>query len=196
MSAMTNVMEDAVVNGLFRTKTVVARANSTAYVVGDLIFTSTNSHLVRECITAGTSAGAEPGYNNSLGDETTDGTAVFMTCFVGLAKRPIFVALFTAAPGEAGGGTEVSGGSYARVAVAPADANWDATAGGDGHTSNSAEITFPQATGSWGTVTDMAIMDRLTTGRMWMFATLSASKVVGSGDTFRFPIGNLDVTFA
>ena len=56
------------------------------------------------------------------------------------------IALFTADPAETGVAGEVSGGSYARVEVAPADANWAATSGSDGHTSNVADITFPAPT--------------------------------------------------
>src|SRR3972149_4252036 len=63
------------------------------------------------------------------------------------------VALYTAAPGDAGGGTEVSGGSYARVQRDPLDANWTAASATDGLTGNAADITFPTPTANWGTVT-------------------------------------------
>ena len=93
-------------------------------------------------------------------------------------------------------GTEVSGGSYAREEVAQADASWDATAGGDGHTQNTSDITFTTASGNWGTITDVGILDAATTGNMLFYGALSASKVVNSGDTFKFNAGDLDVTIA
>ena len=99
----------------------------------------------------------------------------------------VYVALFTSAPSDAGGGTEVSGGAYARQAV-----TLDAAAGGA--SSNSADITFPQATADWGTVTHLALMDALTGGNMLMHSPLDASKTVNNGDTFKFEAGDLDVT--
>lgn len=100
----------------------------------------------------------------------------------------VYAALFTAAPGEAGGGTEVTGGAYARTAVtfgAPSA----------GATDNTADVTFPTATANWGTVTHVAIMDASTAGNMLLYGALTASKVVNNGDTFKFNTGDLDVTF-
>ncbi len=105
------------------------------------------------------------------------------------------VALFTAAPTDAGGGTEVTGGAYARVNRAPLDANWTAASATDGLTDNAAVITFPAATASWGTVTHFAIFDALTAGNMLIWGALTASKTVGAGDTFSFNAGDLDVVF-
>ena len=106
----------------------------------------------------------------------------------------IYIALFTAlsdAQGEAGtGGTEVTGGSYARVATI--GANWtEATVG---TLSNAAAIEFAAATVDWGDVTHFALFDALSAGNMLMFGTLTASKTVNSGDTIKFPIGNIDVS--
>ena len=97
-----------------------------------------------------------------------------------------YIALFTAAPGETGGGTEVSGGSYARTS---------ATFTVSGNTaSNSANIEFPAATASWGTVTHAAIFDASSGGNQIAYATLTASKTIDSGDILRFPAGDIDVT--
>lgn len=107
------------------------------------------------------------------------------------ATRPTtwFVALFTAAPGETGGGTEVSGGSYARTAVT-------FTVSGTAPTlaTNSANVEFPTASGSWGTVTHVAVFDASTTGNMLAYAALTSSKTIASGDVFRIPAGDLDIT--
>ena len=102
-----------------------------------------------------------------------------------------YVALFTAAPSDSGGGTEVSGGSYARQLIGLTEAT-----GTGGTTSNAADITFPTATASWGTVTHVAIMDAASAGNMIMHSALDASKTVGDGDTFKINAGDLDVTVA
>lgn len=100
------------------------------------------------------------------------------------------VALFTAAPGETGGGTEVSGGSYARVSNNPLNANWVGTHGtttGDssgtgGVTSNAGILTFPTPSASWGTVTHQALFDATTSGNMLIYSALTVSKTVNNGD--------------
>lgn len=106
----------------------------------------------------------------------------------GSPTRPTawYLGLFTAAPGETGGGTELSGSGYARQAVTM-------TVTGD-TASNSGAIEFPTATGSWGTITHAAIFDASTAGNMLVYATLTASKTIGTGDILRFPAGDIDVT--
>lgn len=114
------------------------------------------------------------------------------------------IALFTAAPDDTGGGTEVAGGSYARQSLNPLDANWTATQGGTsgassgttGLTDNASQINFPVATGSWGTVTHVGIVDATSGGNLLFYGALTASKTVASGDTFRFNVGDLDITLA
>ena len=97
-----------------------------------------------------------------------------------------YIGLFTAAPGETGGGTEVSGSAYARQTMA-------FTTSGD-TTSNNAAVEFPTATGSWGTITHVGIFDAASSGNLMVYATLTASKAIASGDVFRVPSGDLDIT--
>lgn len=99
----------------------------------------------------------------------------------------VYAALFTDATDDSGGGTEVSGGSYARQAC-----TFAAPSGGASTTS--ATITFPTATASWGTVTHAAIYDAVTAGNSMFHGALTASKVVGDGDIFKFLAGDLTVT--
>jgi hypothetical protein len=103
----------------------------------------------------------------------------------------IYVGLFTALPSDTGGGTEVSGGSYARVAVTRSLANFAGTqsagstaasSGTGGATSNNATITFPAPTAAWGTITGAAIFDAASGGNMLITLPLAASKAVNSGD--------------
>lgn len=100
-------------------------------------------------------------------------------------SRPasVYAALFTAAPSESGGGTEVSGGSYARVTIANNNTNFPASSSGT-KTSGTA-ITFPTATAAWGTVTDFALFSSALGGSILYFRQLTVSRVVSSGQTFR-----------
>ncbi len=98
-----------------------------------------------------------------------------------------------------GTGVEVpSANAYARETRNPLDANWAATSGSDGLTSNVAAITFTQATGSWGTVDSMAITDNATfdTGNMLFHTAVGTSRTIDNGDTAEFAIGAVTVTFA
>jgi len=104
----------------------------------------------------------------------------------------VYVALYTVAPTDAGGGTEVSGGSYARVAVTNNATNWPAASGGA--KSNGTEITFAEATADWGTVVAFGIFDAVTGGNLMDWADLTASKAIDSGDTAKFAVGELDLT--
>lgn len=100
-----------------------------------------------------------------------------------------YVALYTAAPSDSGGGTEVSGGSYARV-----NANTLFGAASGTTMSNDGAITFPTASAPWGTVTHFGILDASTAGNLLLWGALSASKTVGNGDTASFAVGELDIT--
>ncbi len=109
-------------------------------------------------------------------------------------SRPatVYVALYTIAPTDAGGGTEVSGGSYARVAVTNNATNWPAASGGA--KSNGTEIIFPKATADWGEAVAFAILDTITGGNFMYWADLTTSKTIGDGDTAKFAVGDLDIT--
>jgi len=101
----------------------------------------------------------------------------------------VYVALYTSDPTDADTGTECSGTSYARQAVtfgAPSN----------GATTNSAAVEFPQAGGSWGTITHIGIRDALTTGNLLYHTPLDASKTIATGDVFRIASGSLSVTLA
>jgi len=106
------------------------------------------------------------------------------------------VGLFTAAPSDAGGGTEVTGGSYARATLNPLDANWAAPSSGNGVTSNSSTITFATPSANWGSVTHFAVFDAASAGNMLFWGSLTVSKTINSGDTVTFPAGSLTFTFA
>ncbi len=98
-----------------------------------------------------------------------------------------YLALFTAvADGEAGSVTEVSGGGYARQTVA------FTTSGNT--TSNNAAVEFPTATANYGTVTHVGVYDASSSGNLMAYAALSSNKTIETGDVFRVPSGDLDIT--
>jgi len=102
----------------------------------------------------------------------------------------VYVGLFTTAPTDTGGGTEISGSGYTRKSAA-------FTVSGTGTlATNSAAIDFDAATGSWGTVVAMAIFDASTAGNMLAWADLTTSKTIATGDVLRIPIGDLDITLS
>jgi hypothetical protein len=101
----------------------------------------------------------------------------------------VYVGLFTSDPTDAGSGTEVSGGSYARTSVtfgAPSN----------GVSTNSGAVEFPQATGSWGTVGWIGLLDAATSGNLLYHTALDTSKTIDNGDIFKIAIGSLSVTLA
>ena len=101
----------------------------------------------------------------------------------------VYVSLYTSDPTDADSGTEVSGGSYARTAVTMG-------APSNGVSTNSADVTFPTATASWGTVTHIGIHDASTSGNLLFHTPLDTSKTIDSGDIFKITTGNLSVTLA
>jgi hypothetical protein len=111
------------------------------------------------------------------------------------APATVYVGLYTAAPTDAGGGTEVTGGSYARAAVTNNATNWPAASGTPRVKANGTAITFPVPSANWGTVTHFGIFDAATTGNLLFWVALTASKVINNGDGApSFAVGALTVT--
>lgn len=108
----------------------------------------------------------------------------------GAVTRPTgwYLALYTAAPGETGGGTEIStsGTGYARQSTT-------LTVSGNLATNGSA-IEYPVATTSWGTITHVGVFDAASGGNLLAYGALAVSKTIGAGDVFRVPAGDLDIT--
>ena len=102
------------------------------------------------------------------------------------APVTLYTGLYTAAPSDTGGGTELSGDGYARQATA-------FTVTGNTASNTSAE-EWATATGSWGTITHVGVFDASTGGNLMAYGTLTASKTIATGDVFRIPAGDLDIT--
>lgn len=109
----------------------------------------------------------------------------------GSGPTNLYFGLLTAAPSDTGGGTEVTGGSYARVTVACTTTNFDNTqnanttavsSGATGTTRNSIAITFPSPTANWGVCTHIGIYDAVSSGNLLFWSALVAAKTVNNGD--------------
>ena len=102
------------------------------------------------------------------------------------------VALYTTAPTDSGGGTEVTGGSYARVAVTNNATNWPAASAGA--KSNGIAIQFATPTANWGTIVAFAIFEGSTSNLLY-WGLVTPNKTVNNGDAAPvFEIGDLDVS--
>ena len=107
------------------------------------------------------------------------------------APSTLYVALYTVAPSDTGGGTEVSGGGYARQTSTFTVSGTNPT-----EATNASAIEYAEATANYGTVVAVGVFDALTSGNLLAYSTLDSSKVVSSGDVFRFNAGDLDITLA
>lgn len=115
--------------------------------------------------------------------------AILNTFFRNQAFTPAagaYLALYTAAPTDAGGGTEVSGNGYARKAV-----TFGAASGGA--ISNTAAVSFTAAGGNFGTISHVGIFNAATGGNLLAWKAITPI-LITDGDTITFPIGDIDVT--
>jgi hypothetical protein len=99
----------------------------------------------------------------------------------------VYVGLFTAAPTDTASGTEVSGNSYARQVLSVSTAS-------DGVVTSDSDITFPQATGNWGTIVALGVHDALSSGNLLMYTDLTTSKTIETGDILKVSTGSFTVS--
>lgn len=122
----------------------------------------------------------------------------FLGATASTAAATVYIALSTAAYSDAATGsamTEVSGGSYARVAVTNNATNWPAATGASPATKNNGTVvTFPTASASWGTVTSFYIVDAASAGNIYYGGDLNVAKPVTNGDTASFAANAITIT--
>jgi hypothetical protein len=160
--------------------------------------------LLVMCMAVFVMAFAPPAQAQATGDYLEN--QVIDTIFRGQSTSlgtDIFVGLSTAACSDSSVGTEVSGGSYARVSVTRSLANWAGTQGAGttvastgtgGVTSNNNVITFPTPTAGWGVVTHVFAAAAASGSNILFCTALSISKTINNGDSVTFPAGSLTFT--
>ena len=133
-----------------------------------------------------------------------EATDLFLRGQAFTAPTTLYFGLSTTACSDSSVGTEVTGGSYARVALTASLTNWSGTqsagsttgsSGTDGESSNNVAITYTTPTAGWGTVTHWHVSDASTAGNILLCDDLTVSKTINSGDTVSFAIGAVTVTF-
>jgi hypothetical protein len=126
--------------------------------------------------------------NNALLNEVFGGTTY-------TPPETLYIGLSTTTPTTSGNNiTEPSGNGYARVAVANNTANWSVAS--NGQTKNGTAISFPVATGSWGTVTYFFIADAESGGNILGYGALTTAQTVANGDTLTFAPNSLTITLS
>lgn len=103
------------------------------------------------------------------------------------SPNTIYVGLYTSNPGEGNTGTEISGGSYARQPLS-------VTTASGGIVTSSADVTFPQATSNWGTISHIGLLDAVTSGNLLMYTALNTAKTIETDDILKISSGNLNVS--
>lgn len=99
---------------------------------------------------------------------------------IGTMAAGPWLSLHTASLVDAGTGTEVTGGSYARKATATTD--WTVSGTSPTQVTNANSLAFPAPTANWGTVTDVGVWDAVTGGNLLYMATLTTSRTINNGD--------------
>lgn len=197
MAGATTLVEETILNAMFRHSPTTAISGSNASTTNILVTSSTGfkpGHLVKA-----TTAGS---YH--LVTAVPDATHVTVSPAFGAAPTTgnleawswqpsaVYVGLFTANPTDAGGGTEVSGGDYARKQLTQAAGTWNAAAGTPRLIDNAAAIEWLSVTWS-GTVTGWGLFDAASGGNL-LFWFDSADITVSTTDNVRFVAGALDLT--
>lgn len=201
MSAMTDYLENKLTDHLFRGTAYTAPAGlfvalfkctagqsprSTAVSLGQTTVPATPNGRMYRVTTAGTTGASEPTWGTTNGGTTTDGTATWTEMNADFE-------------GNTANLTEVSGGSYARVNLAPSATNWAATnaaastaatsTGTSGTTSNNAVITFPTSTASWGFASHTGVFDAATVGNLLIWGALNTPTTISNTATYSFAAG-------
>ena len=96
----------------------------------------------------------------------------------------VYVGLYTSDPGDDNSGTECTGGAYARQSLS-------VTTASAGVVTSSADVTFPQATNDWGTISHIGILDAVSSGNLLMHTELTTSKTISTGDVLKISTGSL-----
>ena len=115
------------------------------------------------------------------------------------APATLYVALYTVAPSDSGGGTEVSTSvwtNYARVAKTNNATNFPAASAGAKSNGNAIDFGTATISGTAPVVVAVGILDASSGGNLLAWADLAANKTIDNGDAVSFATGDLDITLA
>jgi hypothetical protein len=102
----------------------------------------------------------------------------------------VFLALYTTAPSDSGGGVEVSAADYARLSITNNATNFPAASGGA--KSNGVDLVFAEATNAWGLVIAWALFDAVSSGNMLYWGDFTQTQTIGVGAAAKVKAGDLD----
>jgi hypothetical protein len=197
MSALTNNSLALVLDTMLGLKIPTAQSacttnsNTTVNVTGATTNIPSSGYVSGAGIAAGTTytlAGSTVTLNTAA-----TASAAGVTLTFSLWPCTLYYALFSVPPNASGGGTEITGGSYARVPVANNSTNFPATTANNKQ--NAAAITFPASTAAWGSVVAWGAYDAATGGNLFLYGAVSPTLTLNSGDTANFAINQFDLTF-
>ncbi len=115
----------------------------------------------------------------------------FILTGAGSAPSNLYLGLYTTAPNDAGGGTELSGNGYSRQAI-----TFNTASGTGGTTDNSNVTSFTASGGDFGNIVALGIFDAQTSGNLLWHGAIATNKTVYSGDSIQFAAGSIDLTIA
>ena len=99
----------------------------------------------------------------------------------------VYLALFKSDPTDDNIGEEVNGNGYTRKPISFCEPS-------NGSISNSVAITMPVATGDWGTITHVGIMDNLINGNLLYYGQLDIHQNIQSNNQLFIDINQLTIT--
>lgn len=174
-SSMTDYFRNTLIDAVFRNTVPVLWTANTIYAAGTLVWVDASPYrqVVFEAQASGTTGPTVPTFNTSLGALTADNSVTWITCFFGVPKRMIYIALCSNDANVDSAPIELTADSYRRVAKTPiAGTNWASTQGtadpvstsNTGTTYNRTSIVFPTPTEDWGSINSFAIYSTSAVG--------------------------------
>jgi hypothetical protein len=103
----------------------------------------------------------------------------------------VYLAIYTATPNDAGGGTPVSAADYARLAITNNPTNFPAASGR--HKTNGVDLVYPEATNAWGQIVAWALFDAVTAGNILAWGACTQQQNITVGSAAKFKAGDLDI---
>jgi hypothetical protein len=196
MSCLTNISEPVVLDVIFGLKVPTVVVSCTTVNASNSI-TVTNSNIPAAGYVSGAGIPVGATYTYTAGTVTLSVTATAsatVNLTFSVFPTTLYFAMFTATPGPTGGGTEVTGGNYARVPFTNNSTNFPATAAQI--KSNASAVQFPNpSTAAWGTPQAWGAYDAATAGNLWFYGSLSSIAALALGDSAQWPAGTFDLTF-